>query len=208
MPVSRGYDFYGIIILSYPITKLFMAQINTDINQPKQHRAGVKRMKKHLLKIDMTPMVDLGFLLISFFVITTELSKPRAMNLYMPADGPPMPLGESNAMTVLLDGNSKIWYYHGDWKTASAGNAVYATSYSGQQGLRQMVIEKQKQLASNPKNKEGRDGLMVMVKANEKASYENVVDVLDEMAINGVKKYALVKITPEETSWLRQRFQD
>lgn len=179
--------------------------MNTDINQPKRARAGVKRMKKQLLKIDMTPMVDLGFLLISFFVITTELSEPRAMNLNMPSDGPPSELGKSDAMTVLLDGNNKIYYYYGDWKTAIAGNAVYTTSYSGQTGLRQLIIEKQKQLDTRPPNKEGRNGLMLLVKASANSSYGNVVDVLDEMVINGVKKYAIVQITDEENDWLRQR---
>jgi len=60
-------------------------------------------MIKHNKRIDMTPMVDPGFLLISFFVITTELSRPRAMDLFMPKDGRPMLPGESNALTDLLD---------------------------------------------------------------------------------------------------------
>jgi len=87
MPVINHYDFYGIDGLLYPITKLFMAQINTDTGISKPAKPGVKRMKKHLLKIDMTPMVDLGFLLISFFVVTTELSEPRAMKLNIEPDG-------------------------------------------------------------------------------------------------------------------------
>ena len=86
---------------------------------PSQRRkAGVQGMIKHNLKIDMTPMVDLGFLLITFFVITTELAKPTAMDLFMPKDGKPMPLGKSNALTVLLD-QDKLYYYHGEWNDAS-----------------------------------------------------------------------------------------
>jgi biopolymer transport protein ExbD len=79
-----------------------MENMNLTINPT--NKAGVRKMKKHELKIDMTPMVDLGFLLISFFVITTELSKPTALNLIMPTKGIAMDLGESNALTVLLPG--------------------------------------------------------------------------------------------------------
>jgi biopolymer transport protein ExbD len=182
-----------------------MAQINNTPENAGHKRAGVKRMSKSNMRIDMTPMVDLGFLLISFFVITTELSRPRGMDLYMPHDGPPMPLGESNAMTVLLDKDNTIYYYFGDWKTASGNNTVSKTSYSGKNSIRQLIMDKQKQLAANPKNKEGREGLMLVIKASDNASYANLVDVLDEMAINMVKKYAIVKITPEESNWLRQR---
>jgi biopolymer transport protein ExbD len=75
----------------------------TDIQMPeaRKQKAGVHRMVKHNLKIDMTPMVDLGFLLITFFVITAELSKPQAMNLYMPHDGRPTDAAESKSITFL-----------------------------------------------------------------------------------------------------------
>jgi biopolymer transport protein ExbD len=68
----------------------------------------------------MTPMVDLGFLLITFFVITVQLSKPTTVNLNMTKDGPPIDLGNSNALTVLLDEAGRIYYYHGNWKDALA----------------------------------------------------------------------------------------
>lgn len=85
----------------------------------KPRRAGVRRAKKHDLRVDMTPMVDLGFILITFFVMTVELTKPAALALNMPKEGgPPTTLGESNALTVLLDGE-KVYYYHGDWQQAS-----------------------------------------------------------------------------------------
>ncbi|TMI89685.1 MAG: biopolymer transporter ExbD, partial [Bacteroidetes bacterium] len=76
-------------------------------------RAGVRRMIKHKLKTDMTPMVDLGFILITFFVFTAEISKPTAMNLNMPTDGPPMPTGDSRTITFLMSGNNKLFYYPG-----------------------------------------------------------------------------------------------
>ena len=92
-------------------------------------RPGVRRAKRHQLRIDMTPMVDLGFLLISFFVITTELSQPRTTNLNMPKDGPAMPLGESDALTILLDRDNRIWYYEGDWNKAVAAKQVHPATF-------------------------------------------------------------------------------
>ena len=85
---------------------LFMAQLNVAIN--KNRKAGMRRMTKHNLKIDMTPMVDLGFLLIAFFVITTELSKPTVADLYIPKGDKPMPLANSKALTVLLGKNNTV----------------------------------------------------------------------------------------------------
>jgi len=182
----------------------------TDL-QPGQsqtrHRAGVRRMIKHSLKIDMTPMVDLGFLLISFFVITTELSKPTVMNLYMPADGPPTELGMSNALTVIPDNNNTVWYYFGKWEDARMNRTVYQTTYAGKNGLRKIINDKQNQLDNDLKSKEKREGLMLLIKPTAHASYKNLIDILDEATINVVKKFAVLKLSPEETNWLHTRNQ-
>ena len=172
-------------------------------------RAGVRRMAKHSLKVDMTPMVDLGFLLITFFVITTELSKPTMMNLYMPADGKPMPLGESNALSFLLGKNTTVYYYNGNWDEAKKNGEIFKTTYSGSDGLRKVINEKQHRLdASSKTNKEGRDGLMLLIKPGNEASYENVVDLLDEATINVVKKYAVIKLSDEEDEFLKKKNQE
>ena len=174
---------------------------NIDNEMPVQrHRAGVRRPVKHQLRIDMTPMVDLGFLLISFFVITTELSKPTVMPLAMPKDGGEADLGESYAFTVLLDSRENAWFYHGNWAAAVAKKAVFPVN--GSKELRQKIQERQQWLDIHP-GKEGRDGLMVLVKSSPEASYKQVVDVLDEMAINQVKKYAVIKPTLSELEWMK-----
>src|SRR5258705_5497897 len=104
-----------------------------------RRRPGVRRMKKHSLRTDMTPMVDLGFLLITFFVFTAELSKPSVVKLNMPIDGPPVLLANSNALTFLLDGNNVVYYYHGDWKEASATGQVFKTNFSVMDGLGKVI---------------------------------------------------------------------
>jgi biopolymer transport protein ExbD len=179
-----------------------MASIDLAVNE--KRRPGVKGQKKLVPRIDMTPMVDLGFLLIAFFVMTAQLSDPVTMKLNMPNDGPPIKLGESDALTVLLSGNNKAWYYEGGWKEALKNNAVVKSNSSYLQPLRDVIIEKKKRLVSSA-NKEGRNGLMLLVKADEHASYRNIIDILDEVMINDVKKYALVEMEQEERDWIRKQ---
>ncbi|MES1217238.1 MAG: biopolymer transporter ExbD, partial [Bacteroidota bacterium] len=110
-----------------------MAQINAVENILK--RKGIPRLKRANLKIDMTPMVDLGFLLICFFVITTTMSEPKATELFMPKEGPPMNIADSKTLTVLLSKDNRIFYYHGNWETAIKNNTIYSTNYSTDNGL-------------------------------------------------------------------------
>jgi biopolymer transport protein ExbD len=167
-------------------------------------RAGVQRISKHSLKVDMTPMVDLGFLLISFFVMTTELAKPTTTPLYMPKDGPPIELRTSDALTVMI-GDNKIYYYNGDWDHAIESDSILETNLAGEYDLRKIIMNKQKLLDITQQHKEGRDGLMLLIKPARTASYKTVVDVLDETTISRVKKYAIVKLSPEESEWLQKR---
>jgi biopolymer transport protein ExbD len=159
-------------------------------------------MIKHNLRVDMTPMVDLGFLLIAFFVITTELSKPTALNLAMPKEGKSSELGCSNALTVLLDKDNTICYYLCDWNTAEKAGNIIATDFSAR-GLRSIIIQKQREL--DRQRPLGRNELMLLIKPASGASYKNVVDVLDEATINMVKKYAIVRLSPAEAAWIKER---
>ena len=148
-------------------------------------------------------MVDLGFLLIAFFIMTTELSKPSTVNLNMPTEGPPMQLGKSDALTVLIDKSDRIYYYQGDWKEALERKEIMQTNFSVREGMGKVIREKQQWLDSH--NKDGRDGLMLLIKAGSEATYENVINALDETLINIVKKYSILPLSPEETKWLEER---
>lgn len=166
------------------------------------------RNKKADLKIDMTPMVDLGFLLITFFVFTTTISSPRATDLFMPNDKPvkdSTTLAASNALSVLLDGDNKIYYYQGNWETAKKLNSIFKTNYSVSSGLGSIIREKQKELDMNKKFPEGKRGLMLLIKPSSFSAYKNVIDALDEVLINDVKKYAIIEPTPEELAFLENK---
>lgn len=171
-------------------------------------RRGVARMKRHSLKTDMTPMVDLGFLLITFFVMTVRMSEPVVDKLNMPKDGPSMPVGMSAALTILLHTDNTIYYYHGDWETALAKNEIKKTNFDVRNGIGKIIREKQQALdilqQSDP-SLEGRKGLMLLIKASSEASYSNIIDLLDETTINNVGKYALLKLEEKEFDYINQQ---
>lgn len=177
-----------------------------------RRRRGFSRTKKLNARVDMTPMVDLGFLLITFFVMTTRLSEPKAMKLTMPKDDPNVPpttIANSNALTILLDGNDRIYYYHGDWKDAVTANIVQQTNFSETNGIGKIIRDKQAWLDAHidPVKKEGRAGLMLIIKPGKDASYKNVIDALDEVLINVVGKYAIVKMETNEAEWIKSHRQ-
>ncbi len=175
---------------------------NHHLQTARKHRPGINQKPKSSPAIDMTPMVDLGFLLIAFFVVTAELTRPASMNLAMPVDGPPSELADSNTLTFLLDKQDRIYYYQGGWKKAKKTAAIFRTDYSAR-GLRKVITNRQRDLDAVNRNT-GHNELMLLIKASTGASYRNVVDILDEATINVVRKYALVPLSPGETDWLKR----
>jgi biopolymer transport protein ExbD len=181
-----------------------MADIQMVINNPatsQKRKAGVRCMKKHNLKVDMTPMVDLGFLLISFFIITTELSKPSVMNLYMPTEGPPTFTAESKSITFLIGANDKLFYYSGEEKDAGIKNPVIQTTWDEKKGVGKIISEKQLQL---DKVKGGRKEMVVIIKPGKESTYKNVVDLLDEMTIHLVTRFAVIKPGIPDVNYLEK----
>lgn len=176
----------------------FLQSSNEENQIFSRKRAGVSRMSKHSLKVDMTPMVDLGFLLITFFVITTELSKPTTLDLAMTKEGPPTELQESTALTILIGEANSIFYYEGKWEAAVSNKKILPVSLSGKNSLRTVINRKQIQLDNNSNIKEGRRGLMMLIKPGIKANYKTIIDILDETTINLVEKYAVLNQSKEE----------
>jgi biopolymer transport protein ExbD len=149
--------------------------------------------------IDMTPMVDLGFLLITFFIFTTSMAESRATSLFMPAEGDPTPVAASNAFSIILAGNNEIYYYQGSWQDAEKAQGIGKTGYGPVNGFRQ-AIQKCQQRAGVNKEK-----LMLLIKPLSTASYENVVNALDEVLINNVQRYAIVEANAEEKQYIQNK---
>jgi biopolymer transport protein ExbD len=147
---------------------------------------GVKKAKKFSTRVDMTPMVDLGFLLITFFIFTTTMAQPTAMKLFLPKDTEKEEdqnkVKESGAFTIMLGKADQVYYYEGLDPTK-----IQATSFTG---IRNEIIRKKQ--STNPED------LVMIIKPSQDATYKNTVDILDEMTISEIKRYAMVDITPIE----------
>ncbi|CAN5587820.1 biopolymer transporter ExbD [soil metagenome] len=156
------------------------------------------KRKVYTTKIDLTPMVDLGFLLITFFVFTTTMSTNMAMKLAMPKDDQAgMHIAQSGAVTLKPDEN-KLWYYEGEMPTDKS--KIIAIAYTDINNLRSKLIDlKNRLIAANGDDKK----LMVMIKPTASASFSNMVDMLDEMKICGVARYALLVVDEREVRMIK-----
>jgi biopolymer transport protein ExbD len=165
----------------------------TDMAEISQTNGGASkgkiRARKQSIKIDMTPMVDLAFLLLTFFILTTTFIRPSIISLDMPDNtGPQSPLNAKNAFNlVLAKGNTIYWWDGIDGK-------VETTNYS-KTGLRQILLS---HVRANP-------NLMVLIKPKDDSKYENMVDVLDEISITNAKRYAIVDFTDDDKGKIEGR---
>ena len=184
-----------------------MSQIENSANE--RNGRSFSHNKKQLLRIDMTPMVDLGFLLITFFVFTTTISTPTMTDLYMPKepvdDEDSTKLHDDLALTLLLDDNNKIYCYNGAFNKASGNNEIFETNYSTYSGIGKIIRQKQKDLDAGGKFPDGKRGMMLLIKPSSQSVYKNIIDALDEVVINDVKKYAIMEPNAAEIKFLKTR---
>ncbi|HEX5025124.1 MAG TPA: biopolymer transporter ExbD [Agriterribacter sp.] len=167
-----------------------------DINVSSRGKSTQAVALTRSLRIDMTPMVDLGFLLITFFIFSSVLSKPTAMNLLVPRAGPPTGIPESKTLTVLVD-DGKVICYEGFVQSPAETHIV--DMRSGQNNLRNLVARKQQSL----KNSGGSAAsLVVIIKPTPRSNYQQLVTVLDEMTISAVKKYTIADVDAEDEKLL------
>ena len=162
---------------------------------------GVNHMKKLDLKVDMTPMVDLGFLLITFFILTAEMMRPSIADLYMPKDGPPTMLSEKDALTIILRDYNQIMYYQGSFEMAMKKNTFQFTTANSQTGIRKAIQDVQRSLGAG---QHAANNMMLLIKPTDLATYGALVDMLDEILINNVKKYAIMDLSESEKQFLEK----
>ena len=163
-----------------------MAEIQTINSSQKR---GVHRIIKKSTRVDLTPMVDLGFLLITFFVFTSELSKPKVMDIVSPVDNEKtMPVCASCVLTVLLQKNNVIKYYEG---IANASTALKETNFSPE-GIRTIILQKIKSMV-HVKDKTA-DDFVLIIKPTDESSFSSFVNMMDEVAINIVKHYYIGEV--------------
>lgn len=188
------------------------------------------KTKKHGTRVDLTPMVDLGFLLITFFMLTTSMLKPQSMDLSVPSkdkveEADQNKVKASQAITILLGKDNALYYYFGTQENGVDPELI-KSDYSDQ-GIRQMLLQKNievmKQVTqlredkADKKIKEdefkkklseyraSKNAPIVVIKATDESTYENLVDILDEMQICNIGRYAIVDITPYDQSLIDKK---
>ena len=187
--------------------------------------AQIQTGKKGAPFVDMTPMVDLGFLLITFFIFTTTMTTPTTLDLNMPKDikdpKDQTEAKESGVLTIMLGKGDQVYYYEGKLEVSEGKNNFKQTTFKG---IRDVIINKKKEVQGRhvhdetckktqdrAKAKEDPDwekactdrDFIVIIKPDDDATYKNTVDILDEMTINQARTYAMVKILKEEVELIK-----
>jgi biopolymer transport protein ExbD len=187
--------------------------------------------KKLSTRVDFTPMVDLGFLLITFFMLATNLSKPQTMEIAMPTkeklpETDMTKVKASRAVTIVLDKNDAVYYYEGTRDEKTGLDPVLNKTDFSPQGIRKFLIKKNydvmvkvsglkakkdaKQISEEEFEKQKNEIMadktapIVIIKATDTANYGNLVNVLDEMAICNIGRYAIIDISPYDKELLKK----
>lgn len=162
-----------------------MAEISDSGGDHGGKKGGKVRAKKQSTRVDMTPMVDLAFLLLTFFILTSTFNKSKTMEVTMPdkvtKEEEQTKINENDILNLVLAENDKIYHWIGLTPPATV------TNYS-KDGVRKLLLES---MRANPK-------LMVLIKPKDESRYNNMVDILDEMDITNMKRYAIVEFTPDD----------
>ena len=165
------------------------------LDQPAPKAGKKPRARKHRFHLDMTPMVDLAFLLLTFFMLTTTFAKPRVMQLTMPVKSPDeTPLQASKAMTIILGSGHQAYYYFGLNAPTDPSVPVptlHRTDF-GPQGIRQALLARARRQPAP----------VILIKTTPKARYQDLVNALDEMNITDQKQYAVTALSTADRQLL------
>jgi len=158
-------------------------------------KSGGSRLHRMPARVDLTAMVDLAFLLITFFILTTTLSKPKVLPLVTPPPGPSAPVAASSTMTICLGKNNQALCYVGQGEKPLTTPKL--VNYDKE--LTDMIIQAGKQITAKGKT------MFVIIKPSDHSVYKNLVATLDAMNINNVRSYAIAQMVPADITLLKQK---
>ena len=176
---------------------------------------GKGKPKKLSTRVDLTPMVDLGFLLITFFMFTTTMAKPKTMEIIMPTNDKVEETEKNKvkgytAMTLLLSKAGRVYYYYGIGDDPLDPPKVKVSSFKPQGGVRDAIIKLKENIAEYKQVHAGETGVnakdeaTILIKPDTNSTYADMVNALDEMQINGINTYALIDITPVDREFIKK----
>jgi len=159
-----------------------------------KEKSGGKQNKKPI-KIDMTPMVDLNFLLLMFFMFTSSFTKPNVMDLGLPAKDPnPVPINDKvidqrNQITFIIGENNRIFYHQSNEKDLTEAG-LKETDYNG--------LNVSKVISNAYEKAPKKENFTIIVKPTDDANYKNFVDMMDNISISKKERYGISDIKPWE----------
>ncbi len=176
-------------------------------------KGGVKKGKKLSTRIDLTPMVDLGFLLITFFIFTTTMSKPKTMDIVMPSDKPlppnvkPTLVKDYTVMTVLLSKEHRVYYYLGIGSDPLNPPKVNVTYFQNKNGIRDALIALHTRVLEERNNgaagHDPSDVPVVIIKPDTTCTFDDMVNMWDELRINDIQISAMVDISDVDRDFIK-----
>jgi biopolymer transport protein ExbD len=173
------------------------------LNIPQNGKAVKGRTKKPLPSVDLTAMVDLAFLLITFFMLTTSLAKMKALEIAKPVpQSQPIDFADypaSRTMTILLGKNNQAVYYMGEAKNAALQMINLAT-------IKKQILSN-KLLVAKTHTSDRERQMLVIIKPTNTSNYKNFVDIIDEMNISDIKSYTIDDkyIADREKAFLKEK---
>jgi biopolymer transport protein ExbD len=164
-----------------------MGAVDTPESGAKHKKGGLrKRAPKRIgIKIDMTPMVDVAFLLLIFFMCTTVFRKPQALEINLPPDpNAKVEIAQSNVMTLRV-------IAHPD--TTRGVRAFWKIGDQPFQETRFENLEKtfETEGKKNPK-------LVVLVKIDREVKYKYMVNLIDQLQFAELNRFSLAPLEPKE----------
>jgi biopolymer transport protein ExbD len=175
--------------------------------EPKQSKKGKKVRKRLGFRLDMTPMVDVAFLLLTFFMLTTTFSKPKTMEINLPAeknDQTQVEVAESNVLTVrVMEGDKTYWNI--GFKPPEP-----IELYDTDDGTKFAISDKfRKMLRGNReriRQEVGEDVMVLVLKLDKNARYRNLVDIIDELNIANppIKRFSIADFTDADREEITQ----
>jgi len=162
---------------------------------------GKTRSSRNGIKVDMTPMVDLGFLLITFFLFSTNFSKPNAINFSNPPKNPDhieTHVDIRNSITFILGKDGRVFYYQAE-KSDLNDKSLTEVSFDKAQVAKTIETAK----AKAPK----KENFTVIIKPADDSQYKTMVDMLDEMTITKSERYGLAEMNDKEKELYQKRIQ-
>lgn len=166
-----------------------MAEINSTNVKRERHLS--RRTVKKSTRPDLTPMVDLGFLLITFFIFTTVLSAPKSVKIRMPSDTGVSDVQVNRLLTFIADSNGVCYSY----EARNPQGTLTTHNYRQPESIRQTIIAKK---AALKEAYPGNSYAIVSLKFLPGATYGAFTALFDEVKINNISYYNLDKVREAE----------